>query len=29
MEDYVLMKDEQGKDAFIDDKAWEEEFQLD
>jgi carbamoyltransferase len=29
MEDYVLMKDDQGKDAFIDDKAWEEEFQLD
>jgi carbamoyltransferase len=29
MEDYVLSKDEQGKDIFIDDIAWQEEFQLD
>jgi len=29
MEDYVLRKDEQGQSAFIDDVAWQEEFQLD
>ena len=29
MEDYVLIKDEQGKGVFIDDVAWQEEFQLD
>lgn len=29
MGDYVLTKDEQGKDIFIDDMAWQEEFQLD
>ncbi|MCM3903466.1 MAG: carbamoyltransferase [Pyrinomonadaceae bacterium] len=29
MEDYVLTKDEQGEGIFIDDMAWQEEFQLD
>jgi carbamoyltransferase len=29
MEDYVLIKDEQGKGVFVDDVAWQEEFQLD
>jgi carbamoyltransferase len=29
MEDYVLLKEEQGRVAFKDNKAWEEEFQLD
>ncbi len=29
MEDYVLRKDEQGENVFIDDVAWQEEFQLD
>ncbi|HEV2827370.1 MAG TPA: carbamoyltransferase [Pyrinomonadaceae bacterium] len=29
MEDYLLIKDEQGKGVFIDDVAWQEEFQLD
>jgi carbamoyltransferase len=29
MGDYVLIKDEQGERAFIDDMAWQEEFQLD
>jgi carbamoyltransferase len=29
MEDYVLTKDEQGEGIFIDDIAWQEEFQLD
>jgi carbamoyltransferase len=29
MGDYVLTKDEQGEGAFIDDMAWQEEFQLD
>lgn len=29
MEDYVLLKEEQGADVFTEDIAWEEEFQLD
>jgi carbamoyltransferase len=29
MEDYVLRKDEQGEGIFVDDVAWQEEFQLD
>ena len=29
MEDYVLRKDEQGAGVFVDDVAWQEEFQLD
>jgi carbamoyltransferase len=29
MEDYVLTKDEQGEGVFVDDIAWQEEFQLD
>ena len=29
MEDYVLMKEDQGKESFVDDMAWQEEFQLD
>lgn len=29
MEDYVLMKEDQGKENFVDDMAWQEEFQLD
>jgi carbamoyltransferase len=29
LEDYVLRKDEQGEGVFIDDMAWQEEFQLD
>jgi carbamoyltransferase len=29
MEDYVLRKDEQGAGIFVDDVAWQEEFQLD
>jgi hypothetical protein len=29
MGDYVLTKDEQGEGAFVDDIAWQEEFQLD
>lgn len=29
MGDYILMKDDQGEGAFIDEMAWQEEFQLD
>lgn len=29
MEDFVLLKEQQGNVAFTDNKAWEEEFQLD
>ena len=29
MEDYVITKDEQGAGVFVDDVAWQEEFQLD
>jgi carbamoyltransferase len=29
LEDYVLLKEEQGQENFVDDKAWQEEFQLD
>lgn len=29
IEDYVLTKDEQGAGVFVDDVAWQEEFQLD
>ncbi|HEV2762126.1 MAG TPA: carbamoyltransferase, partial [Pyrinomonadaceae bacterium] len=29
MEDYLLRKDEQGAELFVEDTAWQEEFQLD
>ena len=29
MEDFVLLKSEQHSGSFVDDVAWQEEFQLD
>jgi hypothetical protein len=29
MEDFVILKSEQGDASFVDDVAWQEEFQLD